>query len=418
MRLGLLSAAVARRRQKLILGSATPDADQSSLTPDAFSVIGNGTDDVALVVEALDESGLPLAGVQAVITAEVVRASVATSDVLAAGTVAADTETTVTVTIRDANSEPVPDVAAADIGLSSTGTGNTIGAFSGRTNELGAITCTFESSVEESKTLTATIEGSNITATHTIVVGSPPAPPGGSDPDHSDTFVGPAYNDSGTFVWGYGTNVAPGNAEGSDCLVFTFGPDADLEDSRGEQRFQIGANVNEVWIEFDLFLPANYVHRTQSAGGTNNKFIRLWGDDYGAGNKVGASTFLVGGHSRIGYEYIYKTYADGLIGRGPGSDKAELVDYGAGTQTAMLDAWTQVRMHFKMPTAAENDGEFRIWYDGVLMEEYTAIPAKFDDIPYWNEGYLLGAGNSGWTDETLILIDNFKLWHTNDPGWV
>ncbi len=401
----------------MFIGSAdttSPSASQSSLTPDAFSVIGNGTDDVALAVEALDENGLPVSGVATVITAEVVRASVATSAVIAAGQVAANTALTITVKIRDANSNPIPDVAAADIGLTSTGTGNTIGAFSGRTNEIGEITCTFQSSVEESKTLTGTIEGSNITATATVVVGSGGAPPGGTDPDYEmsstagdvrDTVAGVSWDTSDSDT---SEQVVPAGRTGSGIRIRYAGTGAYYN---AEQRFSLPANVTTFYAEYYLHAPTGYVK-----GSSNDKLFRLWGDTYGATNKVGFSTWYNTSYANNASVRVDRTTTSGI---GPSAPSEGGATSPTATYGITLNGWVRVRMAYQMESATDaNDQRIRIWFGDTLAIDWSDQNQIYDTArPYWNAGYLFGASNAGFPVQTDFYVHEVKFWWTNTPSW-
>ena len=68
---------------------------------------------------------------------------------------------------------------------------------------------------------------------------------------------------------------------GQFSLKFTFGPDAPGKMSWAEQRFKFGEYLPAVWVEYMLYVPANFYHRLQADGSENNKFASFWRDDYG-----------------------------------------------------------------------------------------------------------------------------------------
>src|SRR2546422_855733 len=74
---------------------------------------------------------------------------------------------TITVTARDASGNPVQ---GATVVLAATGTGNTLTQPAARTNASGLATGTLGSTVAESKTVSATIDGVAVTQTATVVV--------------------------------------------------------------------------------------------------------------------------------------------------------------------------------------------------------------------------------------------------------
>jgi protocatechuate 3,4-dioxygenase beta subunit len=78
---------------------------------------------------------------------------------------------TITVTAKDANGNPI---SGATVVLAATGSGNTLTQPSGTTNASGVATGSLSSTVAETKTVSATIDGTEITQTATITVN--PAP--------------------------------------------------------------------------------------------------------------------------------------------------------------------------------------------------------------------------------------------------
>src|SRR5207253_9520618 len=97
----------------------------------------------------------------------------AQSSVAATSPIAAGSGTsTITVTARDALGNPV---AGATVVLAATGTGNTLTQPATTTNTSGVTTGTLSSTVAESKTVSATINGVAVAQTATVVVNPGPA---------------------------------------------------------------------------------------------------------------------------------------------------------------------------------------------------------------------------------------------------
>ncbi|HEU5260817.1 MAG TPA: invasin domain 3-containing protein, partial [Gemmatimonadales bacterium] len=105
----------------------------------------------------------------AVVTVNPGPVSAAQSTVSAApSTIAAGTETsTITVTAKDANGNRI---SGATVGLAATGSGNTVTQPGGPTDVNGVATGTLRSTVEEAKTVSATVNGTLITQTATVTV--------------------------------------------------------------------------------------------------------------------------------------------------------------------------------------------------------------------------------------------------------
>ena len=82
---------------------------------------------------------------------------------------------TITVTAKDANGNPI---SGATVVLAATGSGNTLTQPSGTTNASGVATGTLGSTVAETKTVSATINGTVVTQTATVTVTAAAPPPG------------------------------------------------------------------------------------------------------------------------------------------------------------------------------------------------------------------------------------------------
>ena len=94
--------------------------------------------------------------------------SLALSTVIATSPITAGTETsTITVTARDAQGNPVPGVI---VSLAVTGTGNTLTGPAAPTDANGVATGTLSSTVAETKTVSARLNGQLVTQTATVVV--------------------------------------------------------------------------------------------------------------------------------------------------------------------------------------------------------------------------------------------------------
>ena len=225
-------------------------------------------------------------------------------------------------------------------------------------------------------------------------------------------------------------NGSPGTVEisnqvahsGSHSLRFFFKGKASGSDATAEQRFDIGRNLREIWVEFYIYYPngteglgARYYHRTDT-GSNNNKFLRIWGDVYSASNEVGASTWpLDGGDSRLGFEYE--------------KDEKPMGAYGSGGPNPFVHngnrgRWTHVQFHARLGSGPEAfDGSMELWVDGAkttALDNKSGKPGldlyNSDAMNYFNEGYLLGWANSGFDKDTYIFIDDVRFYDAN-PGW-
>lgn len=233
-----------------------------------------------------------------------------------------------------------------------------------------------------------------------------------------------SFSDNG-FSWqNQDFAVTDGFGHGDDhALLFSFGPDAPGEDSTSELRFELGHEVQQLWIELWVYYPdgteglgsARYEHRDDESS-DNNKFLRLWSGDYNSRPKVGASTLPMdepAGDSRLINEY-------NPVGSGMGN-------FGSGSATWVTDdtpvtcrrgQWCQVRMHYVVADVGQSNGEARWWIDGELVYENTELPnaAESESDNVLDRGYLLGWANSGFTELTHVYVDDVTFCDT-DPGF-
>lgn len=389
----------------------TVDAEYSGLVPSAFSLLGNGSTTVNLVVHAADQYDNDLSGKATTIAQEIVYPVPALCYISASAIVEADTALPVTIGILDADGNGIPDILNTAVLLASTGTGNTITQPSLKTNEVGETNAIFESSVEEVKTLSATIDGVAIPTTFEVTVGTPPSPPAPGDPFYE---ADAAFADADGFAWTALKNSEVVTFDGFGCLRCTYsktggdGPNA-------EPRFNMGRNLTEVWIDMEVWFPVGYTHKTTNP--SNDKFIRIWGTDYGDDNKVGASTWYNSGFSPLFTSMrIDRTCTSGVGPSAPlaGGPTSPTVEF-----DATLGAWTRVRLHYLMCTSTvANDALAEVWIGETKVISWDTQNALYDSaVPYWLNGYLFGAANTVFPTDTHFYIKEGLAFYESDPGW-
>jgi hypothetical protein len=106
-----------------------------------------------------------------------VSAGLSTVSAAPASIVAGTATSTITVSAKDENGDPLSGLTVV---LSATGTGNTLIQPTHPTDAAGVATGTFRSSVAEPKTLSATIDGTAVTQTAAVLVIPAVNPPGGT----------------------------------------------------------------------------------------------------------------------------------------------------------------------------------------------------------------------------------------------
>jgi hypothetical protein len=252
-------------------------------------------------------------------------------------------------------------------------------------------------------------------------------------PFFSDDFAGPTRNNANGFTWNStGARVAPVVFDGYDCLRFRYGPDASGADSSAEQRYNLGRNCTQLWIEYQLHVPGNFTHRND-IDSDNNKFHMVWRDTY---------SDVTNGTWRVGFEYnpssgnsVVRVMSsrwnyNSWTSANPLGDYAPSYPSVHG-QTLISDAgalvkgqWNTVRIYLRTASnATASDGVQRMWINGALFVDLT--DGKFWNYPtgteptdcYLRNGYFFGWSNSGFADETDFHVRAVKFYDTN-PGWV
>jgi hypothetical protein len=247
-------------------------------------------------------------------------------------------------------------------------------------------------------------------------------------PFFSDNFDTGVKTNANGFTWDGAMPVGSGQAfSGQYALQFTFGPDAPQEDSFSEERFNLGRYLSEYWVDYMLFVPANFLHRIESGFPGNNKFFMTWRDTYSDTD---------GGTWRIGYEFNQpwptsesasllrpmssrwdlNSWTDHLLDH-PDIGKAFI----AGAGPVQPGQWTRIRLQFRAASSrADADGIMRMWVNDALFAEMTTGKFhNFYDTPadaVLRKGYFLGWSNSGYAEETTFFIDDVKF-YDRDPGW-
>lgn len=210
------------------------------------------------------------------------------------------------------------------------------------------------------------------------------------------------------FSWGSSKDAGASNERaksGSYSLKFTFAGVTSGQDSFSEQRFNLGGNYTEIWMSYDLYIPANYVHRTQTDSSNNKGFLYLWSGDYNSPSGPGMGPNLwpmneTTGPASYGTQYVW----------GPGWGKHFWSAMPKAIESADLGKWVQIVAHYKYATSANNNGVAEIWKtrDGVqtklmgITNGDWYVPGQ----PGFDQGYLLGWANSGFSQTTIFYIDN------------
>ncbi|KKK51692.1 hypothetical protein LCGC14_3112400 [marine sediment metagenome] len=246
--------------------------------------------------------------------------------------------------------------------------------------------------------------------------------PGGTLLFDDDFDSGDLTHAHGSYNWGSSRGEEGARPAVSDdishtgrySLKFTFFGNASLsDDAWSEQRFNLGDQLTEIYLQWYQYFPdgteglgAKFEHRN-ATGPDNNKFLRLWDNDYNNYKlKLGFSTH----NNKISPPTNAKIITEfGHNRKGVGTNGANQ------WKSAIVDAnrgrWIQFRVHVKVATSADNDGVIEMWADGVKQIENTDL-AMYPDGGvgnYLGRGYFMGWANSGFTNTTYSYIDEVVI---------
>ncbi len=250
---------------------------------------------------------------------------------------------------------------------------------------------------------------------------SPPAapPPGSAQAVFADDFELGEYRPN-VNGFGHGGSKIPVTTEqahsGRYSLKFVYGPDAPGEDSWAEHRFRLGDGVQEVWVEYYVRAPLNYAHRDDQ-GSDNNKFFFV--DDRTRGT-YNVRMLLEGRPDPVAGSI---TKARPMWGTSPELGGRASSSWGMENPSGLitnesLGKWVHFRFHLKVSDTGQRNGIFKMWRDDVLfINEIGLANDPVDGVSNrFKGGYLMGWSNSGFTEQTVFYLDDFKI-YTGDPGW-
>jgi len=267
-------------------------------------------------------------------------------------------------------------------------------------------------------------------------------------------------NGGNGFSWQGSTNTTVSKENpntGEYSLRFKF--KASDKNAFAEHRFRLapvnsGVFYPEIWIKYDLYIPANYNHRRvnpSNTGLTNNKgFVWLWTDTGGSNNNYehpregpkigghiwanskednGESRFALFSGARINGARINDTAWDCSESKcNPGKSSHAILENDRGH-------WMTIVVHAKYATEAkyleamaadgsydrgDGDGVVEIWKTNWQGETIKLVDVHHghwygtqigsaEPARGFNYGYLLGWANSGFNEDTILHIDNITF---------
>ncbi len=213
---------------------------------------------------------------------------------------------------------------------------------------------------------------------------------------------------------------------GTHSMAFTYPGVPPGSDNQAQQGFEIAQNASsspkEIWMEWYLMFPNNYVYRSNESP-DNNKFFYVWAEQYSAPTDAMAGLEY---ESSVGGNITPHLVIHGTNSNGETSQQAS-VDNAAGTFEAnpffdpltVPDTWVHIQVHLRLGNNSTDNGTLEIWFDGVpkvRITDYMIYPYSSPVVNYLRNGYLMGWANAGFTNDTTFYIDDFKF-YTKDPYW-
>lgn len=254
-----------------------------------------------------------------------------------------------------------------------------------------------------------------------------------AEPYFTDSFDNGQANNANGFTWGTGVahKITTDNAfSGSHSIRFSFGPDAPGKDSWSEQRFVAkpeGEGMQQMWLEYMLFIPANFKMR-YDGGPINNKFVYLWAEDETADDgqqetlievqKPGGFTIpedSLEGNVRLAVVVDHDDDGNPILG-------SAVRQHVTITQPLIRiqdrGNWMRVRYHVRASSGmSTGDGAVDLWADDRHVVSYQNANMYNEGVAnYYRKGYLMGWANTGYEEETVFYIDDVKV-YDSDPGW-
>ena len=187
------------------------------------------------------------------------------------------------------------------------------------------------------------------------------------------------------------------DAGGFSLRVLYAGTANLLGDARPQLNFELGgALYPELWVSFRVYIPQNYFHRVPIGTG-NNKFFII-------DNNIGTQyiDFEVwprgDGSDRVSFNSSYNGVAQGHIF--PANDWT----LGAPEDRGK---WHNYLLHLKLSTSTTaNNGVVQAWKNGVLVMDFQGLPHYTPAANYFGRGYIFGAANSGFNEDTELRLDD------------
>lgn len=233
---------------------------------------------------------------------------------------------------------------------------------------------------------------------------------GSGDLSHTENGAGWDINgqDNGSIAV-----VSDNPRSGAYSIRFRYDAVADDADSWVELGLS-WPGVPSLWLEYYLWIPANYHHRAQSST-EHHKFLSLWGGDPQGDGKP-KTTFELW---RQGEGDSFLRILHDPDGGPESTELLTVADAVAAGGLMERGQWNRVRVHVDIGTdSAQDDGVLQVWFGDTLAVNENTVPfwPSPETTLVWNTAYLMGYTNGGYDEQTDFYLDELAL-YTSNPGW-
>jgi hypothetical protein len=218
-------------------------------------------------------------------------------------------------------------------------------------------------------------------------------------------------------------------------MQFVFPVGGTGSNYNAEARLEFATPIVDLWVKYDLYIPANYQHDA----GNHKGFLLAWSNlhNYGSGGNYGysqADEILIsqemqtqGAGESQSFARIFGCGLDYNMGNNnwPGG-----LDWPDAIVAADLGTTVEIIVQCKAATTQgttgnlnedavdPQDGKLRIWKDGVLIMNFDTMNAYQTDHEGFSYCYIFGAANSGFGDMPMTLVVTNLSIAEGNPGWV
>ena len=209
---------------------------------------------------------------------------------------------------------------------------------------------------------------------------------------------------------------------GAKSLKTTYLGTTNIGASGGELWFDLTTPAQELWVQYRLWVPTGYTHRTSSYGSNNKWFymnyptgymgFEAWrrsvndGSDYLTLN-IRRNNFSFGHVRTTSYPEVGawgNSYPPSNTYNPSGVNYAFLTE-------ADANAWHLVKFHLKIADSGVANGVAEVWKDGTKVLSLTGFDNSGSDPSQdrFTTGYILGYHNSGYASDTSFYVDDLVI---------